>query len=128
MAVLNELSLWMFINAEAYEQTVPWHVVREGNIWFLQHKEGAIVYAFLVEENWELGERRSFQIQSIKAREDAEISVLGHGGEVLEYQPEVDPSPRLKYKGEGIEISIMRAQRIYNDRKWPNPLVVKIEY
>jgi len=45
----------------------------------------------------------------------------------LEYQPEKDPSPSINTKDGGIEISVMRAQRIYNDRKWPNPLVVKLE-
>jgi alpha-L-fucosidase len=55
------------------------------------------------------------------------ISVLGHSGKVLEYNPETDPSPSIINKGDGVEISVMRAQRIYNDRKWPNPIVVKIE-
>ena len=45
----------------------------------------------------------------------------------MEYNPETDPSPMLKSKDNGIEISVMRAQRIYNDRKWPNPIVVKLE-
>jgi alpha-L-fucosidase len=45
----------------------------------------------------------------------------------LEYNPETDPSPTIENKENGIEISIMRAQRIYNDRKWANPIVVKLE-
>ena len=127
LAVLNEISLWMFINQEAFEQTEPLPVTREGNIWFLRHREDATVYAFLVEENWKLGERRTFQLKSIQAGENSKISVLGHKGKVLEYNPDVDPAPTLISKADGIEISVMRAQRIYNDRKWPNPIVVKIE-
>lgn len=126
-AVLNEISLWMFINQEAFEHTEPLPVIREGNIWFLKHREDPIVYAFLVEENWKLGERRTFDLKSIKAGANSRISVLGHGGKVLEYNPGTDPSPKLIAKDEGIEISVMRAQRIYNDRKWPNPIVVKLE-
>jgi alpha-L-fucosidase len=46
---------------------------------------------------------------------------------VLEYNPEVDPQPTIKNTKEGLELSVMRAQRIYNDRKWPNPIVIKLE-
>jgi len=126
-AVLNEISLWMFINQEAFEQTEPLPIIREGNIWFLKHREDPTVYAFIVEENWQLGERKTYQLKSIQASDNSKISVLGHKGEVLEYNPEVNPSPTLISKDEGIEISVMRAQRIYNDRKWPNPIVVKLE-
>ena len=58
---------------------------------------------------------------------NAKISVLGQNSKVLEYHPETDPMPTIKNTKEGIEISVMRAQRIYNDRKWPNPVVVKLE-
>lgn len=126
-AVLNEISLWMFINHEAFERTIPHQTIREGNIWFLKHQDEQTIYAFLIEEDWKLGERRSFQIHSIQANEDSKISVLGHQGEVLEYNPDVDPTPGLLSTAGGIEISITRAQRIYNDRLWPNPLVVKLE-
>ena len=125
--VLNEISLWMFINREAFDQTEPLQIIREENIWFLKHKHKQTVYAFIMEDNWEHGERKTFQLSSIQAGDNARISVLGHHGEVLEYNPETDPSPILKSKDIGIEISVMRAQRIYNDRKWPNPIVVKLE-
>lgn len=124
---LNEISLWMFINGEALDRTVPLPVVHEDNIWFLQRPDQSAVYAFVVEDAWELGERKTFLLRSFRAREDTKISVLGHNGQVLEYSPDVDPTPSVQNKGEGIEISVMRAQRIYNDRKWPNPLVVKLE-
>ena len=54
------------------------------------------------------------------------ISVLGHNGKVLEYNPDVDPAPHMKQTDDGLELTITRAQRIYNDRKWNNPIVVKI--
>jgi len=125
--ILNEISLWMFINQEAFEQTESCPIIREGNIWFLKHKEEQTIFAFVLEDHWELGERRTFSLKSLRAHEDSEISVLGHGGKILEYHPEADPSPTLTQASEGIEISLVRAQRIYNDRKWPNPLVIKLE-
>jgi alpha-L-fucosidase len=127
LGVLNEISLWMFINEEAFEQTEPHQPIREGNIWFLKHKENQTLYAFITEDQWKLGERRSFHLSSLKANDNTTISVLGHNGKVLEYHPETDPTPSITNKAEGVEISVMRAQRIYNDRKWPNPIVVKIE-
>jgi len=127
LGVLNEISLWMFINDEAFEQTVPHQPIREGNIWFLKHKENQILYAFITEDHWKMGDRKSFQLSSLQATDNTKISVLGHNGKVLEYNPETDPSPSIINKDDGVEISVMRAQRIYNDRKWPNPIVVKID-
>ena len=31
-------------------------------------------------------------------------------------------------KEDGLHISVVRAQRIYNNSKWPNPITVKLEY
>ena len=73
------------------------------------------------------GERKTFQIHSLKATDKTKISVLGHNGKVLEYASEVDPSPKIKNTDNGMEISVMRSQRIYNDKQWSNPIVVKIE-
>lgn len=124
---LNEISLWMFINKEAFEHTVPLQITHENNIWFLKSKDNPIVYAFILDDNWQLGERRTYTMKSFKATDNSKISVLGHNGQVLEYNPKVNPEPTIKNKDGGIEISVMRAQRIYNDKKWPNPIVVKIE-
>ncbi len=127
LGVLNEISLWMFMNKEAFEQTAPHQTTREGDIWFLKHKEKQTVYAFIIEDNWKLGERRTFQIRSLQATDSTKITVLGHNGKVLEYNPEADPAPTITNKNDGMEISVMRAQRIYNDRQWSNPIVVKFE-
>ena len=125
---LNEISLWMFINKEAFHNTVPFKVTNESNIWFMRKPEENTVYAFIIEENWKFGERKNFNIKSLRANDGTKISVLGHNGLVLEYNPRVDPEPTVKNTQEGIEISVMRAHRIYNDRKWPNPIVVKLEH
>ncbi|MEO1011105.1 MAG: alpha-L-fucosidase [Bacteroidota bacterium] len=124
---LNEMALWMFVNKEAFENTVPFKVTNEEDIWFLKKQDENTVYAFVQEENWRLGDRKVFRIESLKANDKTKISVLGHNGIVLEYNPGVDPKPEIKNTKTGVELSVMRAHRIYNDRKWPNPIVVKLE-
>ena len=127
LGVLNEIALWMFINQEAFENTVPNQPVREDNLWFLKGDRGKTAYVFILEDNWKYGTSKTFAIQSFKATDKTKISVLGHNGMVLEYQAEVDPSPTFRNTSNGMEITVMRAQRIYNDRQWKNPIVVKIE-
>jgi alpha-L-fucosidase len=123
---LNEISLWMFINQEAFHQTIPHHTIKENNLWFLTSKDKKTAYVFIDEDNWRHGERKEFIIKSLKATNYSEVSVLGHNGKVLEYQKDIDVTPNIMQTEKGIEISITRSQRIYNDRKWNNPLVVKI--
>jgi len=124
--VLNEISLWMFINQEAFENTVPHHTVKEGSMWFLSSEDKRTAYIFLNEDNWKFGERKTFQIKAFKITKNSQITVLGHNGKVLEYQPEVNPSPIITPGDNGLQLSVTRAQRIYNDRDWNNPIVVKI--
>lgn len=126
-AGLNEVSLWMFINQEAFDNTEPLGIVREDNIWFLKKKDENTVYAFLVEDQWKFGERKVITIKFLEARGNAKISILGQNSKVLEYFLDVDPEPAIKNTKTGLEISVMRSHRIYNDRKWPNPIVVKLE-
>ena len=127
LAILNEISLWMFINKEAFENTLPHQPVREENLWFLMGDQGKTAYVFIPGDDWKYGERKTFLIKSFESTDQTRISVLGHNGKVLEYQKEVDPSPKFSSTENGLEIDIMRAQRIYNDRNWKNPIVVKIE-
>ncbi|MCG8308742.1 MAG: alpha-L-fucosidase [Cytophagales bacterium] len=127
-AILNEVALWMFINRESMEDVEPLATIREDNIWFLKKKDGHAMYAFITgEADWKLGERKEFILKSIEGTGKTKVSVLGHGGSILEYQTDVDASPSAMQTGEGLKLDIMRAQRIYNDRKWPNPIVVKLE-
>jgi len=125
--ILNEIALWMFINGESLDNVEAMNPVREGNIWFTQSKKGKTVYAFITKEDWLYGRRKDFLIKSLRATDNTKISVLGHNGKVLEYQTDVDPSPLFTQTDRGLELSIMRAHRIYNDHKWPNPVVLKLE-
>jgi alpha-L-fucosidase len=127
LGILNEISLWMFINQEALNQTIPYQKkIKEDNMWFLTSMDKKTAYIFINEDHWKLGERKTFNIKEFKTTKTSQISVLGHNGITLEYQEDVDPSPFIKQTSEGIEISVTRSQRIYNDRSWNNPIVVKL--
>lgn len=132
--IIRELGLWLFINQEAIYQVRPWHVTREGDCWFVRSSiKPGTVYVFLTKigpEDWGFGKRRQFVLKSVRATANTAISVLGHDGKTLEYQPNVDPTPRFEQLQDGLHLDVMKAQRIYNQSRgpysWPNPLVIKL--
>ncbi|MBN2165632.1 MAG: alpha-L-fucosidase [Marinilabiliaceae bacterium] len=127
LGVLNEISLWMFINQEALNQTIPnQKKIKEDNMWFLKSKDRKTAYIFINENQWKFGDRKTYTTDAFKITENSQISVLGHNGKVLEYNKDANPVPVLKQTADGIEFSVTRSQRIYNDRQWDNPIVVKI--
>jgi alpha-L-fucosidase len=126
---LREIALWNFVNRESVEGVRPWVVTNEGNVWFTRRKNEDTVYAFVVADPpWKLGEWKTLTLQSIESSQQTTVSVLGQNDKVLEYRPEVTPQTRWRQTGKGLEITAMRAQRLYNDRKWPNPVVLKITH
>lgn len=126
---IRKMALWLFINGEAVYHIRPWHVIREGDIWFTKAKDRDTVYAILTKHpDWKKGERKDFRLQSVRATDQTTVSVLGQSGRVLEYNTKVIPETRWEQKDAGLHISVMRAQRIYNDTKWPNPIVLKITH
>jgi alpha-L-fucosidase len=124
---LNELALWNFINREAFENVEPWHLVREGDAWFLKKKDQNTLYVFITGEPIKFGGRRELILNSLMATRDTKVSVLGHDNKTLEYSPDVMGATTFKQTREGLKLSVFRGQRIYNDRKWPNPIVIKLE-
>ncbi len=125
--ILRELGLWMFVNQEAIHGVRPWPVIREGNIWITRDREDDTVYLFLTrEEPWALGQRREFTLTHVKSTPETSISVLGQNSKVVEYNPEIDPAAEFRQLPGSLIISVVRAQRLYNDRTWGNPLVVKL--
>ncbi|GAB3882483.1 hypothetical protein GCM10028825_05290 [Spirosoma agri] len=125
---LMEIGAWHFINQEAVHNVRPWIVRNEGDIWFTKQKDVNTVYAYLTNmPDWPRGERRTFLLKSVKTTPSTEVSVLGQTGSVVEYQPANDGKARFEQTPEGLKISVVRAQRIYNNHKWPNPIVVKLK-
>ena len=104
-------------------------MIREGDIWFTKAKDADTVYAILTRlPDWKKGERKEFVLRSVKATAQTTVSVLGQSGRVLEYNTKVIPETRWNQEDDGLHISVMRAQRIYNNTRWPNPIVVKITH
>lgn len=125
-ARLREMGLWNFVNGEAIEGVRPWVIPNEGNIWFVRKEIEPTVYAFITGAPLRLGERKTFTLRSVRASERTQVSVLGQSSEIIEYRPEVNPRTTWKQTEQGLEISAMRAQRLYDNRRWPNPIVLKI--
>lgn len=124
-ARLREIALWHFVNGEAISGTRPWIVTNEGDIWFTRRDD--TLYAFLTQQqDWTRGTRREFVLRSVDATPTTEIAVLGQSGELVEYAPASDASARFQAGADGLRISVVRAQRLYNDSKWPNPVVVRL--
>lgn len=126
---LREIALWMFINGESIYGVRPWVVTNEGPYWFTKKKDEDTVYVFVKpEERWKYGEWRDIVLKSVRVTQRTKVSVLSQNDRVLEYRPDVVPATTFAQKSDGLHIRAMRAQRIYNDRKWPNPVVLKLTH
>lgn len=124
---LREIALWNFVNGEAVEGVRPWVITNENNIWFTRRKNSNTVYAFLTKmEPWKLGDPKTITLRSIRASAKTRISVLGQSDEIAEYRPDVKPKTSWIQDSGGLHVTAYRAQRLYTDRQWPNPIVLKI--
>ena len=126
----RELGLWMFANRESIHNIRPCPVIKEGNMRFTHsRKDKSTVYVFVPQgkKQWKRGERREFTLESLGADGEMKISVLGQNDKAVEYNPSAKPASTVEQTEDGLKISVVRAQRLYNDHKWPNPLVVKLE-
>jgi alpha-L-fucosidase len=121
------MALWNFVNGEAIREVRPWVVTNEKNVWFTKKKDEGTVYAFIThEEHWRLGEPKTITLRSVRATAQTTMSVLGQSDEMVEYKPDVKPRTTWSEDASGLHITAYRAQRLYTDRSWPNPLVVKM--
>jgi alpha-L-fucosidase len=124
---LREMGAWMFINEESIYDVRPWILTNEDNLWFSRSKDGKDVYVYITGiPDWQRGTRKEFLLHSVKATADTKASVLGQSDKPLEFSREI-PCTRFEQTPEGLKISCVRVQRIYNNHKWPNPVVVKLE-
>ena len=124
---IREIALWNFVNGEAIKNVRSWVITNENNIWFTKNKDTNTVYAFLTKMHpWKLGDSKTVTLRSVKATPETKITVLGQSDELVEYRPEVTPKTTWKQDGNGLHVTAYRAQRLYTDRRWPNPVVLKI--
>ncbi len=127
-ARMREMGLWRMVNEEAVLAVRPWVITNEGDIWFTKAKDSDTVYAFVTNADWGWGTQKTFTLKSVKATEDTTVRVLGQNETVLEYRPDVTPKTEFEQTAAGLRIRAFRAQRLYNDRHWPNPVVLKITH
>ncbi len=125
---LRDIALWHFVNGEALDSVRPWILTNEDNVWFTRHKSNGTVYAFVTRSPWKLGERREIILRSVRSTPQTRVSVLGQSDELLEYRPDVIPKTEFRQTSEGLVISAMTAQRMYDDRRWDKPVVLKITH
>lgn len=125
---LREVGLWMFVNEEAIKDSRPLPTtIKEGYIWFTQNEEENCVYGFITgQKDWFKGMRRNFLIKALRATPETTVSVLGQNDLVVEYWEDNDPKTQFIQHEKLLEISVCRAHRLYNNKVWPNPIVVKL--
>ncbi len=125
---LRELAAWYFINKESVDSVQPWVISREKNIWFTTKNNKRTLFAIITGlPGWVEGDRKNFVLHSVKATAGTSISVLGQNGIIQEYKPGKNVKPSFRQTDTGLIVSVFRTQRIYDDHKWPNPVVVKLE-
>jgi len=125
---LREMAAWYFINREAIDSVRPWIVNKENNTWYTSAKDKKTVYAIVTDAAaWMEGERKEITLHAIKATASTKISVLGQNSLIQEYKPGKDVGCRYQQTDSGLLLSVVKTQRIYDDHKWPNPIVLKLE-
>lgn len=124
---LRELALWMFVNRECIYSVRPWVVTNEQSYWFTKKKNEDSLYV-VVTEQWKRGDWKDIVLHSVKANDQTEVSVLGQNDQVLEYSTSVIPKTTFKQDTEGLHIRAMFAQRLQDNSKWPNPIVLKLTH
>ena len=125
---LREIALWMYVNSEGIRNVRPVPtIIKDGDMWFTKGKDDNTAYVFITgQKDWFKGFRRNFLLKNMKATKNTSVSVLGQNDLVVEYWPENTPTSHFVQRKDLLEISISRAQRLYNDKVWPNPIVAKV--
>ena len=124
---LREIALWNMVNSESVHDVRPWIVTNEGNIWFTKNKDTDTLYAFITKiPDWRRGTRKDFVLKSVLSTTETKVDVLGQSSTWVEYNTKAKAECRWEQKEDGLHVSIVRAQRLYNNSKWPNPVVIKI--
>lgn len=125
---LREMAAWYFVNKEAVDSVRPWVITHEKNYWFTTSIDKRTVYAFITDAAaWKEGDRRSLVFHSIKSTPATRVSVLGQNSLIQEYRPGKDVSCKFQQTDTGLVVSVVKAQRLYDDHRWPNAVVVKLE-
>ena len=124
---LREIALWMFVNSDSIYSVRPWVITNEGNIWFTKKKDSKTLYAIVESDTpWERATWKEFVLHSVRATDKTQVNVLGQNDEVVEYHPEIVPKSTWHQEKDGLHVRALQAQRLQDNFKWPNPVVLKI--
>jgi alpha-L-fucosidase len=124
---LREVALWMQVNQECIYGVRPWVITNEQDIWFTKAKNEDTLYAIVKQQpRWPRGQWRDFVLKSVVAGPNTHVTVLGQNGRVLEYSPQVNPAPTFQQQTDGLHVRAMFTQRLQDNSRWPNPIVLKI--
>jgi alpha-L-fucosidase len=132
-ARLQEMALWLFTNGKSIYDVRPCPIIRERltldhTVWYTQSKAGDTVYAIVTGIPWPKGERKELMLRYVRASDATEVEILGQSGNVLEYLPDVNPKASWRQDDHALYVSAMHAQRLYNNNRWPNPIVIRITH
>jgi alpha-L-fucosidase len=124
---LREIALWMFVNSDAIYGVRPWVITNEGDIWFTKKKDSNTLYALAESDKpWPRATWKEFTLHSVRATDKTEVSVLGQSDQVVEYHPEITPKSSWRQEKDGLHVRVMQTQRLQDNFRWPNPVVLKI--
>src|SRR5205085_2526264 len=121
---LREIANWMFVNGESIYSVRPWIITNEQNLWFTKKKDANTLYT-IVAEPWRRGEWKDIVVRSARAGANTTVNVLGQNDLVYEYS-KVVPKTTWKQESDGLHIRAFFAQRLQDNSRWPNPLVLMI--
>ena len=126
--LLREIALWNMVNQESVHNIRPWNIIKEGDIWFTKAKDTNTVYAFIQPgKDFLQGERKVFLFRTLKGNSDTKVSILGYASQLVEYRKVYDANLYFENTTPGFFVSAVNGQRMYDNGKWPNPVVLKIE-
>ena len=129
-ALLQEIALWNFANAEAIHEVKPLSVVREDNIWYTQSNDEKYIYAIVQRssfEDWKYGTRKNLVLTHIEGSTNTKVSILGYKSELVEYKKDFDAKIYTAPTAIGLVVSAVNGQRFYTNNQWKNAVVLKIE-
>lgn len=129
-ALLQEIALWNFANAESIYKVKPLPVIREENIWYTQSNDGKYIYAYVLRssaDDWKYGDRKALVLTHIEGNANTKVSILGYKSELVEYKKDFDAQTYLAPTPIGLVVSAVNGQRFYTNNRWPNAVVLKIE-
>jgi len=105
----------------------PWVITNEQDVWFTKAKSEPTLYAIVKQQpRWARGQWRDIVLKSVAASDKTQVTVLGQNGRALEYSPAVNPAPTFKQEAGGLHIHAMFTQRLQDNSRWPNPIVLKL--